>query len=171
MRKKWHNLFLLFPSLCTLYRLFPLLPPSLLSLPPWFSLNFCNSVLGSSSSEAVLRKQHWMFVVKVQEIADCIVVPQHWHCSWICPVLCKRNTLFTWTNTTSGVKPLTATDGIFLLISTDLSPLHTYLRPTTDNPPGSPPPQLSPSLFFLFPLTPLSLFFSPGWQQSSLAKN
>lgn len=40
------------------------------------------------------------------QIEDPIVVQREMHCGWICPVLCKSNTLFTWTNTSCGVSPL-----------------------------------------------------------------
>lgn len=70
--------------------------PSVFS-PPSLSLYSCldRGALGNQ------RDRRWG-----PQIEDPIVVQREMHCGWICPVLCKSNTLFTWTNTSCGVSPL-----------------------------------------------------------------
>lgn len=110
------------------------------------------------------------------QIEDPIVVQREMHCGWICPVLCKSNTLFTWTNTSCGVSPLLPCAAFSPNLS-GFSSVPTYLRALADKastlycsaslptrPVSAVVPR--PSAFSLPPL-----FSFPGHRWSSLAKN
>lgn len=98
-----------------------LLPPSVFC-PPSLSLYSCldREALGNPGD------RRWG-----PQIEDPIVVQRETHCGWICPVLCKSNTLFTWTNTSCGVSPLLPCAAFSPNLS-GFSSVPTYLRALTD---------------------------------------